>query len=90
MIKYFILISLLLIVGCSQSLYQQGKTKAEQGQYDSAIGKFYEELKIRGANHQAWREMGIAYYQKDELVKAEDALKESQKLLETIVELTPT
>lgn len=70
-------ILLLVISGCSHSLYMQGSSLAEQGDYDRAIEKYYAEIKANPASADAWRELGIAYYKKGELIKAEDALKQA-------------
>lgn len=68
---------LFLISGCSHSLYMQGSSLAEQGDYDRAIEKYYAAIKANPASAEAWRELGIAYYRKGELTKAEDALKQA-------------
>lgn len=75
-----LLLLLLLVAGCSQSLYMQGRKHIEQGQYDRAIDEFYEELKVNPESHKAWRELGIAFYKKGNLIKAEDALKQANNI----------
>jgi tetratricopeptide (TPR) repeat protein len=75
------IVSLLLLAvllgGCSASHYGKGRKLTEQGQYDRAIASFYEEIARYPQRHEAWRELGIAYYEKGDLIKAEDALKQA-------------
>ncbi len=79
--KYIIIpIVLLLFVGCTQSLYMQGRSQFEEGRYESAIEKYYEELKVNPDNYRAWRELGVTYYKKGEWIKAEDALKQANNI----------
>ncbi len=73
-------IALLLLVGCSQSLYVQGRKLAEQGQYDQAIERFYAEIAKNPQSADAWRELGVAFYEKGDLAKAEDAFKQANKI----------
>ena len=68
---------ILLVSGCSQSLYMQGRRHLDDGRFDPAIDAFYKEIAANPTNHKAWRELGVAFYEKGDLVKAEDALKQS-------------
>jgi len=70
----------LLAAGCSQSLYMQGRHLTEQGEYDQAIALLYDEIRANPESADAWRELGIAYYKKGELAKAEDALKQAHHI----------
>jgi len=70
MLKYVAIALLVLLVGCSQSMYTQGKKLVDQGEYKRAIDK----------NADAWREMGVAFYEQGDLVKAEDALKQANAI----------
>ena len=71
----------LLAAGCSQSLYMQGRNLSEQGEYDQAIALLYDEIRANPESADAWRELGVAYYKKGELAKAEDALKQAQQIM---------
>lgn len=73
-------IIVLLVAGCSQSLYMQGRHLAEQGEYDQAITLLYDEIRANPESADAWRELGVAYYKKGELAKAEDALKQAHQI----------
>jgi len=74
------MIALLLLVGCSQSLYVQGRRLVEQGEYDQAIERFYAEIAKNPQSADAWRELGVAFYEKGDLTKAEDAFKQANKI----------
>jgi tetratricopeptide (TPR) repeat protein len=71
---------LFLLGGCAQSLYFQGSKYLDEGQYDRAIDKFYEELKVNPKSSKAWRELGIAFYEKGNLIKADDALTQANNI----------
>jgi len=71
---------LLILAGCSQSIYMQGKHLVDEGQYDSAIDLYYNEIKANPESSDAWRELGVAYYKKGDLTKAEDALKQANNI----------
>ncbi len=75
-----LIIIVLLAVGCSQSLYMQGRRLSDEGQYDRAIEAFYEDIRINPDNAGAWRELGVAFYKKGTLNKAEDALKQANHI----------
>ncbi len=77
MTKKLILIAVVLLAGCSQNLTTQGRKLVEQGEYDKAIEAFYAEISDRPQSATAWRELGVAYYEKGDLNKAEDALMQS-------------
>lgn len=80
MSRILAVIALLLLVGCSQSLYVQGRKFAEQGEYDRAIERYYAEIARNPQNADAWRELGVAFYEKGDLTKAEDAFKQANKI----------
>ncbi len=75
-----IVLLLFLTVGCSQSLYFQGRKFLDEGQYGEAIDKFYAELKVNPKSAEAWRELGIAFYEKGDLIKADDALRQANNI----------
>ncbi len=68
---------LIMLVGCSAGFYGQGRKLTEQGQYDQAIEAFYKQIAAYPQQAEAWRELGVAYYEKGDLPKAEDALKQA-------------
>ncbi len=80
MIRKFLLLSVFLLVGCSQSLFMQGQEFSERGDYDRAIGIFYDEIRANPDNAEAWRELGVAFFRKGDLDKAEDALKQANNM----------
>ena len=75
----FVLASLAL-AGCSQSLYMQGRRHLQNERYDPAIESFYQEISANPTNHEAWRELGVAYYEKGDLTKSEEALKQASNI----------
>jgi len=77
------LIAVMLLVGlagCASNLYQKGQTLTDQGRYDQAIDTLYEAIKANPADAPAWRELGVAFFEKGDPIKAEDALKQSQAI----------
>jgi tetratricopeptide (TPR) repeat protein len=72
--------TVVLIAGCSQSLYMQGRRHLENDRYDPAIDAFYAEIAAHPTNYKAWRELGVAFFEKDNLTKAEDALGQAGKI----------
>ncbi len=70
----------LLLVGCSQSLYMQGRRHLEKGDFDPAIAAFYQEISVNPTSVRAWRELGVAFYEKGDLAKADDALKQANQI----------
>lgn len=69
-----------LVAGCSQSLYMQGRRYLDKGEYDPAIEAFYKEIAANPTSAEAWRELGVTYYEKGDLTKAEDALKQANQI----------
>jgi tetratricopeptide (TPR) repeat protein len=80
MLRYIPIALLVLLIGCSQSMYTQGRKLVDQGDYDSAIELFYEHIRANPESGMAWRELGIASYKKGDLIKAEDALKQANAI----------
>ncbi|UCD17492.1 MAG: tetratricopeptide repeat protein [Candidatus Zixiibacteriota bacterium] len=80
MIRTLLLLSVILLTGCSQSLYLQGRRLTEQGEYDRAIAILYDEIRVNPQSADAWRELGVAFYKKGDLTKAEDALKQANHI----------
>lgn len=73
------LVMLLLcgVAGFAQNTFDQAVKMVEKGQYDQAIDAFYNEIKVNPKDANAWRELGVAFYKKGDLIKAEDALKQA-------------
>jgi tetratricopeptide (TPR) repeat protein len=69
-----------LVAGCSQSFYMQGRKHLAKSEYDPAVEAFYKEISANPQNAHAWRELGVAFYEKGELTKAEDALKQANNI----------
>ena len=69
-----------LVAGCSQSLYMQGRRYLDKGEYDPAIEAFYKEIAANPTSAEAWRELGVTYYEKGDLTKAKDALKQANQI----------
>jgi len=80
MTRIALVILLVFLVGCSAGFYGKGRKLTEQGQYDQAIAAFYEEIARYPQRADAWRELGVAYYEKGDLIKAEDALKQASAI----------
>lgn len=80
MLKRAVILFLLLAAGCSQSYYVQGRKDVEAGRYDQAIDILYKEIQVNPTSYKAWRELGIAFYNKGDLIKAEDALKQANNI----------
>lgn len=78
--KAFIILISLGIIGCAQNQYMQGQRLVEQGQYDRGIETFYAEIKANPSSALAWRELGVAFYKKGDLAKAEEALKQANNI----------
>ncbi len=76
-IKRIPILILLLLAGCSQSFYSQGRKFVEREQYDRAVDSFYKEIAANPQSAAAWRELGVAYYKMGEYDKADDALKQA-------------
>ncbi len=70
----------LLAIGCSQSLYMQGRRHLQAERYNPAIDAFYQEIATNPTSARAWRELGVAYYEIGELGKAEEALKQASSI----------
>ncbi|MFH2048493.1 MAG: tetratricopeptide repeat protein [bacterium] len=66
-----------MIAGCSQSYLSQGRKHLANEQYDNAIDAFYKQIAANSSDYKAWQELGVAFYKKGNLVKAEDALKQA-------------
>jgi tetratricopeptide (TPR) repeat protein len=80
MLKYISLALVLVLVGCSSGMYSQGRKMVEEGQYDQAIDFYYAQIKANPQDAGAWRELGIAFYEKGDLTKAEDAFKQANAI----------
>ncbi len=79
-VSYLLILVWVLMAGCSQSLYLQGRKHLSRGEYEPAIEAFYQEISVHPTNAAAWRELGVAYYKQGNLTKAEDALKQANNI----------
>lgn len=80
MLKKAVILLVLLAAGCTQSFYSQGRKHVDEGRYDQAIDYLYKEIQTNPESYEAWRELGIAFYNKGDLIKAEDALKQANNI----------
>ncbi|MFH1700131.1 MAG: tetratricopeptide repeat protein [Candidatus Zixiibacteriota bacterium] len=78
--KILLALLILAITGCSQSLLMQGRHLADEGQYDQAIDLLYEGIKINPQSAEAWRELGVVFYKKNDMIKAEEALSQANSI----------
>ncbi|HOP07505.1 MAG TPA: tetratricopeptide repeat protein [candidate division Zixibacteria bacterium] len=67
----------ILASGCTPSFYAQGRKHIEQGRYDDAIDALYAEIASHPQRADAWRELGVAFYEKGNFEKAQDALQQA-------------
>jgi len=68
---------IIIICGCGATYYGKGKAFLEEDDYDQAIENLYKAVTENPKRAENWRELGIAYYKKNELGKALDALKQA-------------
>lgn len=80
MTRLVLVSAVMLLVGCSQSFYSQGRKLADEGHYDQAISAFYQEIAANPQSMESWRELGVAFYNRGDLDKAEDALKQADQI----------
>ncbi|MCK5125859.1 MAG: tetratricopeptide repeat protein [candidate division Zixibacteria bacterium] len=78
--KVLLLALIVFLAGCSQSLYNKGQQLSNEGQYDNAIDILYQEITVNPKNSKAWCELGVAFYKKGDLTKAEDALHQANSI----------
>ena len=74
------LVLLLLLNGCSAGYYHQGVKLGQEGMHQEAIELFYAEIKDRPDNGDAWRELGIQFYQLKDYGRAEEALAQAGRI----------
>lgn len=80
MLRRSILVTVLLLAGCGQTWYSQGRSYIEGGQYDRAVALYYRILADNPESMQAWQGLGIAFYEQGNYDKAEDALKQANNI----------
>jgi len=71
---------LAMAVGCASDQLNRGRHLAEQGRYEQAIDTLYSYISANPKSAPAWQELGIAFYEQGELVKAEDALAQANAI----------
>lgn len=67
----------LFVTACAPSYYGQGRRLAREGDNAAAVPLFYREIEAHPASSRAWRELGIAFYEQDEMPRAVEALKQA-------------
>jgi tetratricopeptide (TPR) repeat protein len=78
--KLSCVVLMLVVIGCSSGPYSQGQRLVDEGRYDQAIDLFYNQIRANPKDAGAWRELGVAFYEKGDLTKAEDALKQANNI----------
>ncbi len=74
-------VAALALGGCaSQSLYRQGVAASEQGNYTRAVSLFYQEIAANPQSVDAWRGLGMAFFELGNYEKAEDALHQANNI----------
>lgn len=76
-----VIILLLATIGCSHTAYMEGRRLTDQGNYDLAITILYDEIKQDPGNAGAWRELGVAFYKKNDPIKASEALLQANNIM---------
>ncbi len=71
---------LALVAGCASDQLHRGRQLAEEGRYEQAADTLYSYIDANPKSAPAWRELGIAFYGKGDLVKAEDALQQANHI----------
>ncbi len=71
---------LLTLWGCASSPLKQGRKLAEEGRHDEAIAALEAATNRNPDDFRLWQELGIAWYKKGDLTKAEDILKQSENI----------
>lgn len=71
---------LVMAVGCASDQLNRGRHLTEQGRYEQAIDTLYGYINAHPKSAPAWRELGVAFYEKGELVKAEDAFAQANAI----------
>ncbi|MEZ5360345.1 MAG: tetratricopeptide repeat protein [Candidatus Zixiibacteriota bacterium] len=81
MLKNLLILAMIVfIAGCSQGLYNQGKRLSDKGEYEKAVDVLYQEISANPKNADAWRELGVAFFKKGEIAKAEEALQQANNI----------
>jgi tetratricopeptide (TPR) repeat protein len=75
-------LALLLFVGCAASHYRQGESSMKTKQYDRAINFFKHEIKKNPRHARAWRDMGIAYFEKGDEKRALTSLQKAHGFMQ--------
>ncbi len=70
-IPFVTLISIILLfIGCSATIYDEGKSEMDKGDFKQAISKFKDALLTEPENPDIHRELGIAYYKSNDYSNA--------------------
>ena len=78
-----LLVAVLVLAGCSQSLYLRGRSLCDDGQHRQAVATLQAGLQSDAADYRSWRELGVAHYELGEYELALTALQRSLLLQPT-------
>lgn len=83
-----ILLVVCLLTGCEKTNYiEEGTTQLEAQQYEEAVASFEKSLEEKEDIAEAYRGLGMAYFEQQDYEKSRDAF---QKVLDNEGEATPT
>ena len=71
---------LALVTGCASDQLHRGRQLAEQGRYEQATDTLYSYINANPKSAPAWRELGVVFFEKGDLTKAEDALLQANNI----------
>ncbi|MFH1844795.1 MAG: tetratricopeptide repeat protein, partial [bacterium] len=74
------LVLMLAVAGCAPSFYSMGRRAAAAQDLEKAVDLYYQEIAADPASARAWREIGIARYEQDDLPAAEEALRQASHI----------
>jgi len=75
-----LLFIILIFTGCSATLYDEGLSDVDKGEFKQAISKFQEALIAEPENPDIHRELGIAYYKSNDYANAISSLSKALHL----------
>lgn len=64
----------LLSINCAPTLYDQGRSCLDDGDYNKAISLLTQEVSVNPQNYQAWRDLGTAQFKTNNVMDAETNL----------------
>ncbi|MFH1372687.1 MAG: tetratricopeptide repeat protein [bacterium] len=78
-----LLVAILVLAGCSQSLYLRGRSLCDDGQHRQAVTTLQAGLQSDAADYRSWCELGVAHFELGEYELALTAQKRSLALQPT-------